>query len=869
MQTEPSAESVWRFEGFDLDVERRSLRRADALVTLGARAFDVLVALVQRRGRIVTKSELLDLVWSGRIVEEGNLAVQVSTLRKLLGARSIVTVPGRGYQWTLPIRAAASSYRQPPQPPSPPSPRSPASATARDAPGPDLIGREPELAWLQQASADGAMVVTLVGPAGIGKTALARAWLARHGASAAPLVELAAMPQEIEGATVDPSSVAIAALGAIGETAQGPQAPLAQLERRVARRSREGTLPPVLVLDNAEHLPGAVRALVEALQRAAPGLAVIVTSQVPLQLAGERVLRVEPLATPSGDALEQVRASPAAALLAARAHEVDRRFALDAGNAAAVAELSRRLDGIPLALELAAARVPVLGAAGVLARLDERWQLLRRPSTAQVARHQSLRTALDWSWTLLPPFERRLLLRLATFVGSFGADEAQQLAGDAGHDEWSVLDGLSVLIEKLLVARAGAGGNEPRFVLLSTVADYARSHAEAQAEAPALAERHARIYVAKAESAAGGQLGSDSSVAALGRLTPEADNLRAAMQWCLEHDLQLGLRLAAALYGWWRSRGYLSEGRAACSALLGRGSDVPAEPTRLAVMVCLGALALEQDDAPAMQLAGEQALAAAQALGDRRRQSHAHSLLAHAAYSSHDPAQALREFGIVLDYFRDCGQPVKIAESLNNMASCWLSCGRPDDAVPLLEEALPLARGQDRWTEAAIRQNLGEVHLALGDVETAAGHLHVALALQRHTAHVRQVVMALLPLAMLEMQRERLDAARECLLEALQECRRHGYGHQDALGLAAAGAWALHSGHAERGAQLLARGAASLRGTPIGAQPHVARMLAAAHALALARLGAQRAAACEAAGSTCDADEAFALALDVLRRAGN
>jgi len=864
MQAGPSSQAVLRFEGFELDAERRSLRCDDAPVTLGARAFDVLVALVQRRGRIVTKSELLDAVWSGRIVEEGNLAVQVSTLRKLLGARSIATVPGQGYQWTLPIHAAATPGRPPP----------PAGANAgasdADAPGSELIGREPELAWLQQALAAGATRVTLVGPAGIGKTALARAWLARHAASAAPLVELAALMREPEGAPVDPSSVAIAALGALGETAQGSEAPLARLERCVARRARQGSLPPALVLDNAEHLPAAVRLLVAAVQRAAPALAVIVTSQVPLQMAGERVLRVEPLATPPGDALEQVRASPAAALLLARAHEADRRFALDAGNAAALAELSRRLDGIPLALELAAARLPMLGAEGVLARLDERWQLLRRPSTSIEARHQSLRSALDWSWALLPPFERRLLLRLATFNGSFGADEAQQLAGDAEHDEWAVLDGLSVLIEKLLVARAAAGGNEPRFVLLSTVADYARGHAEAQAEAQALAERHARLYVALAESAAPGvQLGADSAVAGLSRLTPAADNLRAAMQWCLGHDLPLGMRLAAALYGWWRSLGYLGEGRAACAALLDRSPDAPADPTRLAVMVCLGALALEQDDAPAMRLAGEQVLAAAQALGDRRRQAHGHGLLAHAAYSVHDPAQALHEFAVVLEYFRETGQPTKIAESLNNMASCWLSGGRPEKAVPLLEEALPLVRAKDRWTEAAVQQNLGEVHLALGDADLAARHLHVALALQRHTAHVRQVVMALLPLAMLELLRGRLDAARECLLEAVQECRRHGYGHQDALGLAAAGAWAVHDGQVERGAQLLAHGAAGLRGTPIGAQPHAARMLDAAQALARARLGAERAAACEAAGSALDADEAFALALGLLRGAAN
>jgi tetratricopeptide (TPR) repeat protein len=291
------------------------------------------------------------------------------------------------------------------------------------------------------------------------------------------------------------------------------------------------------------------------------------------------------------------------------------------------------------------------------------------------------------------------------------------------------------------------------------------------------------------------------------------------------------------------------------------------DATRLAVMVCLGALALEQDDAATLQAMGEQVRRDARVLGERRREAHGHGLLAHAAIIHNDAVLARLHFGAVLEIDRELREPVKVAETLNNLAQCWAAEGQTAPALPLLEEALPLVQGRDRWTEAAVRQSLGDLQLALGHLDAAATHLQVSLALRRQTAHVQQIVMALQSMALLELRRGRPEAARAHLLESVRECDRRGYGQLDALGLAATGAWALRQGVDEPGARLLAYGGAKLAGTPIGARPQVVQMLDAAQALALARLGAERAAACAAVGAALGTAEAFALALALLAEA--
>jgi predicted ATPase/DNA-binding winged helix-turn-helix (wHTH) protein len=838
------------FEGFEIRPGQRQVLRAGAAVRLGARAFDVLLALVSRPDRVVAKAELMAAAWPGMVVEEGNLAVQVASLRRLLGPETIATVPGRGYQWAGgPPRPPASSPADAPAAVTQLPASAPAIAAGPALPGDELVGRSAELARLRQAlSGAGLMrVVSLVGPAGIGKTTLARALVAPM-AAAGCVAELAALPAQPGGeagakATAAVASAVAQALGAPPATSMGP---LQALLRELTWRADQHTLPALLVLDNCEHVRSAARALCGAMKQVAPQLPLLVTSQVPLDLPDEHVLRLEALALPDGDSPERVAASPAVQLFCTRTQAADRYFSLTAANAAPVAEICRRLDGIPLALELAAGRVPLLGIEGLRARLSERFGLLRQPAGTAPPRHQTLWAALDWSHDLLPPAERALLRRLSVFSGSFTAHAAQQLSSGRDLDTWAVLDALSALVDKSLVSRHRAAAvadasrlDEPRFVLLETVRAYAQERLQHSGEAEAFAGRHAELFLALAEAHGGGMLGGDKAPARRRHVVPELDNVRAALAWLLAHDLPRALRVGAALVRVWREQGLLAEARTALRTLLHSTAGQPPDPTRLLVQVGLGAMALEQDDTRLLQEMGEQVLHASRALGDQQREAFGHGMLAHAAFLGNDTDGARRHFGQVLRLNALLGNELGQAETKNNLAHCWLADGQLGEALAMASQALQPARDcGSRWTEAAVLQTLGDVSLASGHLEQAHAQLTESLLLRRGVGHVYQIVASLLSLTMVQLRSGQLDAARAHLLEATQGCIRHGYGHLDALCLVCAGSLAAQSGQAEAAAQLGAAGQARLNGTPQGRQPHIAQTVDAAGQRARRQLGA-------------------------------
>lgn len=853
------------------------------VLPLGARAFDVLLALASRAGQVVTKAELLDTVWAGLVVEENNLTVQISALRRALGPGRIVTVPGRGYQWT---GAAPQAEGEAPRPAVAPAlAQGPLADEARAEAGPGetrLFGRQAEharlLHALQQPGAG--RLVSVIGPAGIGKTALAQAIASAvagaDGAGSVCEAELAALAAQPPGsaAELDTTGVASAVAAALGVRGAGATA-LERVLRHLAHAAETGTLPRLLVLDNCEHVLAAAAVVCSAVRAAAPGLAVLTTSQAPLNLPDEQVQRLEALALPTADSVAAVAASAAGQLFCARAAAVHRRFRLDAGCAAAVAEICRRMEGVPLALELAAGRLPLLGVDGVRERLDERLRLLRGSDAQGEPRHRALVAALEWSHALLLPAEQALLRRLAVFAGSFTAGAAQQVADDAPLDRWAVLDALGVLVDKSLVAAQPERPavrvsplDEPRFLLLEAVRDYARARLDESGAAMATGRRHAEYFTALAEAHGGGMLGGALAARRV-RVAHDIDNLRAALAWCLAHDAQLGLRLAAALALLWREHGLLAEGRVACAALLGRTAGDAPSPVRLAVQVTLGALAMEQDDAAQMQAMGEQVLEASRALGERRREAHGNGLLAHAALTRNDSAGAISHFQAALVIFRELGDGRGVAESLNNIAQCHHAEGRATAALALLREALPLARASNsRWTEAAVLQSLGDACTALGDEQAAWQWLAESLQLRRGVGHVQQVVMSLQSLALLEIVQRRLVAACGHLLEATRECARHGYGQLDGLCLLSAGAVAAGRGRFEDGARLLAAGCAGLDGTPVGRRPTVARVRDEACAAARAGLGSVRWQAAWEQGCRLGRDEGLTLAQAVLDDTG-
>ena len=504
---------------------------------VGARAFDVLLALVERRDRLVTKSELLDLVWPGMVVEENNVQVQISTLRKLLGPQAIATIPGRGYQFTAALDGDADHRAGAVPQSSMPAASQPLTPTVRrtnlPAELPVLYGRDVDLRALRSLLAEHRLV-TIVGAGGIGKSRLAQA-VAHASVEQWPdgvwTVELAGLSE--------PALLPNAIAGALDFEIVGKDTALEELVAGLVPRTT------LLVLDNCEHLLDAVVRSVEVVLRAAPGVTLLATSQEPLRTPDEQQFRVGPLAVPQETEARGAREFGAVALLEARVRAVDPGFALNEENAKLAIEICRRLDGLPLAIELAAARVPALGLRGVRDKLDARFKLLTGGARAALRRHQTLRAALEWSHGLLNDEERVVFRRLGVFASGFTMELAQAVAGDGQLDEWSVLDHMSALVDKSLVV--AEPGEPPRYRLLESARAFALEQL-AEGETTNTLRRHAKAMLNFMQRVDGanldGELRTDQYAALV---VPELDNLRAAHAWSSSEDgdAQVAIALAA------------------------------------------------------------------------------------------------------------------------------------------------------------------------------------------------------------------------------------------------------------------------------------------------------------------------------------
>ncbi|HTI45039.1 MAG TPA: winged helix-turn-helix domain-containing protein [Casimicrobiaceae bacterium] len=547
-----------RFDRFELRPSERMLLSDGTPVAIGARAFDLLVALSDRPGSLVTKDDLLGTVWRGLVVEENNLQVQISTLRKILGHTALATIPGRGYRFNLPV-ARSDADRAPPDPaPGARGDEDIATGRRSNLPPrlPTLYGRDGDIAAVTALVRRHA-VVTITGAGGIGKTRVAQA-VARQLMDETPAafgdgiwwVELAALT---DGGLV-PSAVAEAMdTGIEGErpTAHALQAHLA------GKRA-------LLVLDNCEHLADAVAAMIERLTAAAPALGVLVTSQETIKASDEHVYRLGGLAVDDGTGRDTE--SGAMALFAARAHAADPRFALTEANRPAVAEICRRLDGIPLAIELAAARLPLLGVEGLRARLHERFNLLTGGARVVLRRHQTLRATLEWSHALLTADEQAVFRRLGVFAGGFTLEAAQSVASDDRIDPWMTLDHLGALVDKSLVL--AEGDDVPRYRMLETTRAYALERLVEAGEMQSTLRRHAHAMLALLEP----YERNDWSWRATGGIEVaarlELDNMRAALEWAQSaRDGPLAIALAGVSYSVWWSSFHLAEGLGRCLAL--------------------------------------------------------------------------------------------------------------------------------------------------------------------------------------------------------------------------------------------------------------------------------------------------------------
>ena len=538
---------IVEFGRFRLHRRDRTLLADGLELDLGARAVEVLLVLIDAGGALVSKDELLARVWSDAIVEENNLHVQIFALRRALGAdRDLIrTVPRRGYSFTghvmAPARSSSATHAG----------TEPATSSASNLPIPlgELIGREADLPQVVELQA-AYRLLTLTGPGGIGKTSLAvaAAWrLAEHYPDGVRLADLATL--------ADPGLV----LPAIGAALELPQLPSPLLPEHVARSL--GSRRLLLVLDNCEHLIEPVARIAEALLHGAPHLRILATSREPLRAGGECVYPVPALAVPGEEITEaeaQLRHS-AVRLFVERARLADARLpSLDA-SAAIITGICRRLDGIPLAIELAAARAVALGVRGVAGGLDDRFRFLAGGLRTALARHQTLRATLDWSYELLSEHERTGLRRLAIFPGGFELEAARAIMTMTDGEGSGVADSLADLISKSLVTRDSTTIGI-RYRLLDTTRAYALEKLIQSGAFDAVARRHADYYLDLFEGAEA-EVETRPTDEWLADYGSRIDNLRTALDWAFSPsgEPSIGAALTATAVPLWTHLSLMEE----------------------------------------------------------------------------------------------------------------------------------------------------------------------------------------------------------------------------------------------------------------------------------------------------------------------
>jgi predicted ATPase len=532
----------------------------------------------------------------------------------------------------------------------------------------------------------------------------------------------------------------------------------------------------LLVLDNAEHLLAACAQLADAVLRQCPQVVVLVSSREGLGIAGEAAYRVPSLSLPDPKrdvTPEGLARYEAVRLFVDRARAVRPSFQVDAANAPALASVCARLDGIPLALELAAARVRSLSVEEVNQRLDHRFRLLTGGSRTALPRQQTLRSLIDWSYDLLQANEQALLCRLAVFASGWTLAAAERVCSSADVGAETIWEILTSLADKSLVLAEDRAGTT-RYRLLETVRQYARDRLLETGEGAVWRDRHLSCFVSLAEEAEPQLTGAEQQ-AWFDRLEAEHDNMRSALAWsaAVGGDAASGLRLAGALWWFWFVRGYLGEGRQWLSGLL---AAAPAEPpARAKALAAAGGLARQQGDYAAAHALYEQCLALQRERDDRRGIAAGLSNLGLVAFHRGDTAAARAPLDEGLAMQRELGDRQGIAMSLNSMGMLTADHADYPAAQAAYEESLAIRRElRDRQGVAVALNNLGIVAAHQGDYAAARALYEEGLAMRRELGDRRGVALTLNNLGMVAYENGDTAAARTVFEESLVVFRELG-----------------------------------------------------------------------------------------------